>query len=87
MKARTQALNLLQCRSSKQKGSDQQVKKIILADNLKELKGALCVLKRPASKSRREKILLGVTNRAANLRKRLRFGYVLGKAHQHLDTS
>ena len=65
LKARAQALNLLQCGSSKQKGSDQQVKKIILADNLKELEQALCVLKRPASKSRSEKILHVVTNRAA----------------------
>lgn len=29
LKARTQALNKLQCGSSKQKGSDKQVKKII----------------------------------------------------------
>lgn len=66
-------INLLQRGSSKQKGSDQQVKKIILADNLKELEQALCVLKRPVHKSRSEKILHR-EQLAANLRKRLRFG-------------
>lgn len=76
-------LNLLQCGSSKQKGSQQQVKKIILADHFKRF-GEDSV---SAEQTNQEEKIPQSQTELPNLKKQQHFGDMLGKAYQQLDTS